>query len=800
MKKTLSMILCFVMVLSAFSAASVSVNASETNDAEIGAQCDLEEAVGFVSSKTQDEAVSWLRQQNGAEYNFGDFQDDDGNWWLGTQCVEFVRAYVNWLVNGNTSVDAWNGPTGNGDTIWQNSIWSRLGWEVYYNSADFLPMPGDIFSSSGVHTGVVISSTVNTATVADSNAGNSSPYDGDPVWVHDISWQNAGSGKAYGVNYFIRPNFAHIHTYGSWQTVQAATCTTAGSKKRVCSTCGDTQTETIPATGHNWNNGVITTPPTCENNGVKTFTCSACNATRTEDVAALGHAYESVTVPANCTEAAYTRFTCSRCGHTYTEALDGWSEWSTTQPPAGAENPQQKTQYRYKTKETSTGTDPEKTGWTTDGETWKQTSTGTHAYFTRPSGFNESAYTNYASSGLSASSNATSKREVSSPSVKSYIFWHWAFPNTKGVGTNTYIGAYYGDPNGYSGYTATVWEAFESATDVTEEVHGGPTYQVQGHSEYSYNWFKTEVYQQTYTDYVKQYSYYRWSDWSAWQDDAVTANSDRQVEQRTVYRYLSDENNATGHQFGNTWKSDAENHWQECSVCGVESERENHVYDNAQDATCNICGYTRTVETDPQIDPDDAHLSIESKTARAGDTVTIAFELKNAPALKSVAISGITYDAAALELVTGEWKIADSILSNWNSANQTAVIAFAQNKEINGCIFELTFRIKDDAADGEYSIGCNITAKTKTSSGAEDPVTIPTQRGTISVISVIRGDVNGDNVVTSDDAIQVLYYTLLPEIYSVNQDVDFNGDGMVTSDDAVHLLYFTLLPDIYTLH
>jgi hypothetical protein len=42
-----------------------------------------------------------------------------------------------------------------------------------------------------------------------------------------------------------------------------------------------------------------------------------------------------------------------------------------------------------------------------------------------------------------------------------------------------------------------------------------------------------------YRDRSQQITYYfeRWSDWSAWQDDAVNAGSDRQVETRTVYRY-----------------------------------------------------------------------------------------------------------------------------------------------------------------------------------------------------------------------------------------------------------------------
>lgn len=728
------------------------------------------------ANHSQAEAVEWIK----ARGNEGWWEDVDGAY--GCQCVDLIMKYYRYLVGynvgGNAKDYAWNSlPSG----------WYR----------DNNPTPGCVYySTSGEygHIGLVYAVSGSTLYTVETNTG--SPYDGGSNSFARFHTRTTANASGY-----IHPDFPtpHSHSYGAWQTVKAATCTAAGSKKRVCS-CGDTQTETIPATGHKWNNGVVTTQPTCENKGVKTYTCSSCNTTRTEDVAALGHAYEAVTVPATCTEAAYTRFTCSRCNDTYTEVLEGWSEWSTVEPPANAENIQQKTQYRFRTKETSTGTDPEKDGWTTDGETWKQTSSGTHVYFSRPSGFNSSAYTNYASSALSPSSTATTKRDVSPASHKSYIYWHWAFPYTYGVGTNTIIGDYYGDT--YSGYpdSSTVWEAFESAGDLTEHSYSDSCVRVQGHSSYSYNWFKTEVYQQTYTDYVKQYSYYRWSDWSAWQDDSITGSSDKQVEQRTVYRYLSDDNNATGHQFGTTWKYDAESHWQECSVCGVKSESESHVFDNDKDATCNTCGYTRTVEVDPVIDPDDAHLVIGSKTARAGDTVKISFELKNAPQLKSIAVSGITYDHSALELVNGEWKITDSILSNWNSANQTAAIAFAENKDVNGCIFELTFKVKDGTEDGDYSIGCKITAKTKTTSGAEDAVAIPAQKGTVSVISVIRGDVNDDNEVTSDDAIQVLYYTLLPDIYTVNQEVDFNGDGMITSDDAVYLLYFTLLPDLYPLH
>ena len=59
------------------------------------------------------------------------------------------------------------------------------------------------------------------------------------------------------------------------------------------------------------------------------------------------------------------------------------------------------------------------------------------------------------------------------------------------------------------------------------------------------------------------------------------------------------------------------------------------------------------------------------------------------------------------------------------------------------------------------------------------------------------GDLNGDESVTDADAVYLLYYTFLPDIYPVNQDCDFNGDGQVNDKDAVYLLYHTFLPDLY---
>ena len=42
----------------------------------------------------------------------------------------------------------------------------------------------------------------------------------------------------------------HTHTYNAWTTVKTATCTQTGSRTRICSTCGNQETQTIAKTGH----------------------------------------------------------------------------------------------------------------------------------------------------------------------------------------------------------------------------------------------------------------------------------------------------------------------------------------------------------------------------------------------------------------------------------------------------------------------------------------------------------------------------------------------------------------------
>ena len=88
-------------------------------------------------------------------------------------------------------------------------------------------------------------------------------------------------------------NYVHTHSWGSWTTTTAATCTTGSIQTRKCSVCGVTETQTLnDALGHDYSVKGDTVSPTCTDDGYTVYKCSRCDSTTKKDtVSALGHSY-----------------------------------------------------------------------------------------------------------------------------------------------------------------------------------------------------------------------------------------------------------------------------------------------------------------------------------------------------------------------------------------------------------------------------------------------------------------------------------------------------------------------------
>ena len=123
------------------------------------------------------------------------------------------------------------------------------------------------------------------------------------------------------------PVNANAHKWGAWTKLDA------NQHQRVC----ENDPEHVEKADHVWNAGEVTTPATCDAAGEKTLTCTVCGETKTETIPATGqHTVENwtVTKPATCSEAGSKTGKCTLCGQTVTEAIPidenahSWGPWT----------------------------------------------------------------------------------------------------------------------------------------------------------------------------------------------------------------------------------------------------------------------------------------------------------------------------------------------------------------------------------------------------------------------------------------------------------------------------------------
>lgn len=159
-------------------------------------------------------------------------------------------------------------------------------------------------------------------------------YTGDPIKCEHTNTTNTAAVAAtctesgYAAGVYCNDCESYIsghevvaalgHSYGDWVTTTAPTCTTAGKQTKTCSVCGDTQTQTVAATGHNYD--AVVTAPTVYEQGYTTYTCSVCSHSYVSDyVEALGETYiVRFSVPSGVT--AVASMECGKAGITLPSA------------------------------------------------------------------------------------------------------------------------------------------------------------------------------------------------------------------------------------------------------------------------------------------------------------------------------------------------------------------------------------------------------------------------------------------------------------------------------------------------
>ncbi len=343
------------------------------------------------------------------------------------------------------------------------------------------------------------------------------------------------------------------HTYTT-TTIGASVCTEGGTQIKACSTCGLVTETAVTAGGHKYSNWQTVSYATCTTAGSQKHTCSVCGRVETQSIPATGHSYSATVSAATCTQYATYSFTCGRCGDYYQrsayELTTGWIDFI----PSGMDPNLFTTQiqYRYSDYQTTTSTSSSLPGYTQTGSQWTQGGTTSIKYVPSwPAGFSTShnLYSQYnkAGSKVTTSESDTAKIVVESDSCCGYLYYHWCYADSyyssaTSSGSYTTFHAYYDttNPNDYTCDTSDM--SYKTSSSNCSNSNW---------------WFVTEVYQQDYTKYQNQYTYERWTDFSSWSPNPVTASSTRKVETRTVYQLKNAQ--LAAHNYVNGV----------CSVCGT---------------------------------------------------------------------------------------------------------------------------------------------------------------------------------------------------------------------------------------
>lgn len=115
------------------------------------------------------------------------------------------------------------------------------------------------------------------------------------------------------------------HSLSQWVTVKDSSCSENGYKFRFCTKCGYTETENIEPLEHSWEVGyTVDKEPGCVSEGSESIHCSNCDAVKDSRVIpASGHQWNDGEISSKSTFAAdgVKTYTCEKCESTRTEVI-----------------------------------------------------------------------------------------------------------------------------------------------------------------------------------------------------------------------------------------------------------------------------------------------------------------------------------------------------------------------------------------------------------------------------------------------------------------------------------------------
>ena len=304
-------------------------------------------------------------------------------------------------------------------------------------------------------------------------------------------------------------------------------------------TYGQTAPQNLDIHVHQYETSEI--PATCTQGAYTKYQCACADFYHVPGTEGpLGHQWETQEViDADCLHTELTKTYCPVCletAETYAEKT--YCEWTEEAPKDMADTAvETQTLYRFRDRFGSWG-EPEVVELDYVPQ-WPASFDTTSQLYTQ---YNQTPATKY--------ETETERLDVVIDEESGYLYYHWCSGNGFG---NTKTDEY------------TTFHAFYSTNPGSETDSTGAYYCPKNTDcPYSIWYYKVPVYHQVYLIQKQMEGVENWTPWSEWSNTEVAASEARQVETKTLYRYVTN--------FGK------------------------HIFSGSMDTDCDICGLVREVE------------------------------------------------------------------------------------------------------------------------------------------------------------------------------------------------------------
>ena len=178
-------------------------------------------------------------------------------------------------------------------------------------------------------------------------------------------------------------------------------------------------------------------------------------------------------------------------------------------------------------------------------------------------------------------------------------------------------------------------------------------------------------------------------------------------------------------------------------------------------------------------------LEVGKTVATHGKEVLVPISISQNPGFAGINVK-IDYDKSRLQFIGSD----DTAGLGWTvntGDNAGAVMVSTKNYTKNGEILLLKFKVLEDAPDGFAKVSLfNVDVLTID----EKPVSVTLSSGGVEVITRLPGDVTGDGVIDTRDALRLKKHLAGLDAPIVWQNADVTGDNDVTLADLLRLMKY----------